>query len=164
MKLEVEELEVAEVKVEELEVEKPVAVKLEVEELSTEEPVAEHVIADQYADHLIESLAMYLVESTDEPDESVTETFAETFEEKTAVPFEEKEPNVTETITVSMKIPMFHKYMRHIGNTKRFCINIMPAIQLLMSPQQFIDLQHSFPELEHNGEIGWWRSAISAPS
>ena len=79
-----------------------------------------------------------------------------------AMPQRRKKSRVEPNVTVSMKIPMFYKYMQHIGNSTAFSVNPMPAIQLLLSPPQFTSLSTTFPELENDGTNGWWRSTVYA--
>lgn len=78
-----------------------------------------------------------------------------------AMPQRRKKSRV-EPVTVSMKIPMFYKYMQHIGNSTPFSVNPMPAIQLVLSPPQFTSLSSTFAELENDGTNGWWRSTVCA--
>jgi hypothetical protein len=79
-----------------------------------------------------------------------------------AMPQRRKKSRIESNVTVSMKIPMFYKYMQHIGNSTPFSVNPMPAIQLLLSPPQFTSFSTTFPELENDGTNGWWRSTVCA--
>jgi hypothetical protein len=62
-------------------------------------------------------------------------------------------------VAVSMKLPMFYKYMQHIGNNMTFFVSAMPAIQLNLTPAQLADLKTTFSELE-NDNVGWWQSTV----
>jgi hypothetical protein len=57
-----------------------------------------------------------------------------------------------------MKMAMFYRYMRHIGNTKLVRIQPLPAIQLLLTPAEYADLRASFPAFENKSADGWWDS------
>jgi len=67
----------------------------------------------------------------------------------------------TELVTISMTLPMFYRYMRHIGNNTLFHVNLMPAIQLRLTPTQLASMSQKFLKYENsNGATSWWRSAV----
>jgi len=66
----------------------------------------------------------------------------------------------TATITVAMKVPMYQRYMLHLGNTKRIRIGSMLALPVLLTPTEYADLRATFPLFENTLGDGWWRSAV----
>jgi len=59
---------------------------------------------------------------------------------------------------ITMKLPMFYKYMVLIGNTTPFCMK-MPAVQLMLDTHQLTHLRAAFPEFENDSLFGWWLRA-----
>jgi len=100
-------------------------------------------------------------ESESENEEDVIRALlADTDDESDSPPLPAPLPSVGEDVLISMRVVMFHRYMMFLGNTKRFRINPLPAIQVRLSPSELADFSIRFRELEGVTADGWWISSL----